>query len=292
MLFIVQGFGLSIRKACRIIGIGRASFKYIRKIKPDEEIIRKRLKELAQKRIKAGCPKLHTFLRREGFLINHKRTERIYKEEELSLGRKKKNKKRKVSSSLRIPVPKPEYINHIWSMDFIFDSLVSKKALKSMTLIDEYTRKCFAIEVDTSLPAAKVVDALNRVTRSEGFPMIIIIDNGPEFISNALDLWAYQKGVKLHFITRGKPVENTFIETFNGKFRNECLNINWFLNLDYAKTVIEQWRIDYNCQRPHSSLDDLTPEEFAQREKQKISAETALRKTGNISQILQSELVQ
>lgn len=161
-----------------------------------------------------------------------------------------------------------------------------------MTLIDEHTRKCFNIETDTSLPAEKVIDVLNKVTLSEGFPMIIIIDNGPEFVSNALDLWAYQKGVKLHFITRGKPVENTFIETFHDKLRKECLDINWFLNLDYAKTVVEQWRIDYNCQRPHSSLDDLTPEEFYQKEKQKISAETALAKTVNITQTLQLEPVQ
>jgi len=288
----MQGFGLSARKACRIVGITRTSFKYIRKIKPDEEIIRKRLRELAQKRIKAGYPKLHTLLRREKFLINHKRTERIYKEEKLSLNKKKKNKRRKVSSTLRIPVPRPEYINHVWSMDFVFDALVSKRRLKLMTLIDEYTRKCFTIETDTSIPSARVVDALNRVTRQEGFPMIIIIDNGPEFISNALDLWAYKTGVKLHFITRGQPVENAYIETFNGKFRNECLNIHWFLNLDYAKIIIEQWRIDYNCQRPHSSLDDLTPEEFAEREKQKTSQETALKKQGNISQTLQLELVQ
>lgn len=234
-------------------------------------MIRSRLKELAQKRRKFGYRRLHVLLRREGFKLNHKRTQRIYREENLSL---RKKKRKKFASELRIPVPTPRYPNHVWSMDFIYDSLSSGRQLKTMPVLDEYTRKCYAIEVDTSLSGARVVDALNRIALTQGLPEIIIIDNGPEFIGRALDEWAYERGIYLHFITRGKPVENAYVESFNDKFRQECLNEHWFLNLEYVRQVIEEWRIDYNCQRPHSSLKDLTPDEYAAQEMKKIAAQT------------------
>ena len=221
------------------------------------------MKEIAQKRRRFGYRRLHVMLHREGFLLNHKRTERIYRQENLAL---RKRKKKKFASVLRVPVPKPTYHNHIWSMDFIHDSIASGRMLKTMTLIDEYSRNCYAIEVDTSLPGARVVEVLERISWKQGLPEIIIIDNGPEFIGKVLDEWAYKRGVKLHFITPGKPVENAYIESFHDKFRDECLNEHWFLTLEHARKIIEEWRIDYNCQRPHSSIGYLTPEEFLQQE--------------------------
>jgi putative transposase len=236
--------------------------------RPDEDVIRKRLKELAQTRRRFGCPRLHVMLRREGFMINHKRTERLYKQEGLSLCIRHR---KKLSSLLRTAIPKPNHPNHIWSMDFMRDSLANGRAIKVLSVVDEYTRKCFRIDVDTSINGVRVVRTLGEIGQIAGLPEILIVDNGPEFISKALDAWAYQRGVKLTFIRPGKPVENAYIESFNGRFRDECLNENWFMSLDHARRIIEAWRIDYNTERPHSSLGYLTPEEFIDRESRKFS---------------------
>jgi putative transposase len=207
-------------------------------------------------------------LRREGFVINHKRTERIYRQEGLIL---RIRRRKKMSCLLRTDIPKPDYPNHIWSMDFMRDSLANGRAIKILAVVDEYTRKCFRIEADTSINGVRVTRALDEIAQEEGLPEIIIIDNGPEFIGKALDAWAYQRGVKLAFIRPGKPVENAYIESFNGRFRDECLNENWFLTLEHARGIIEKWRIDYNNERPHSSLGYLTPEEFIRQEAEKFS---------------------
>jgi putative transposase len=260
---IIDRFGLSTRKACRFIGLSRTSFGYRPVIKPDEEVIRNRLRKLAQTRRRFGCPRLHVMLRREGFNINHKRTERIYRQEGLIL---RIRRRKKMSSLLRIELPKPNYPNHIWSMDFMRDNLANGRTMKVLSVVDEYTRKCFRIEADTSINGVRVARVLTEIGHIEGLPEIIIIDNGPEFISNALDVWAYKRGVKLTFIRPGKPVENAYIESFNGRFRDECLNENWFLTLEHARRIIEKWRDDYNNARPHSSLGYLTPEEFIRQE--------------------------
>ena len=264
----IERFGLSVRRACKLIGLSRTSFHYRPAVKPDEEVIRKRLRELAQTRRRFGCPRLHVMLKREGFVINHKRTERIYRQEGLIL---RIRRRKKMSCFLRTDIPKPDYPNHIWSMDFMRDSLANGRAIKILAVVDEYTRKCFRIEVDTSINGVRVTRVLDRISQVEGLPEIIIIDNGPEFIGKALDAWAYQRGVKLAFIRPGKPVENAYIESFNGRFRDECLNENWFLTLEYARGIIEKWRIDYNNERPHSSLGYLTPEEFIRQETEKFS---------------------
>lgn len=267
-MHIIERFGLSVRRACKLIGLSRTSFEYKPVIRPDEEVIRKRLKELAQTRRRFGCPRLHVMLRREGFMINHKRTERLYRQEGLIL---RIRRRKKMSSLLRTEIPKPNYPHHIWSMDFMRDSMANGRTIKVLSVVDEYTRKCFRIEVDTSINGVRVVRVLTEIAQTEGFPGIIIIDNGPEFISKALDAWAYERGVKLTFIRPGKPVENAYIESFNGRFRDECLNENWFLSLEHARRIIEKWRIDYNNERPHSSLGYLTPEEFIRKETEKIS---------------------
>jgi putative transposase len=267
-MHIVERFGLSVRRACKLIGLSRTSFHYRPTVKPDEEVIRKRLRELAQTRRRFGCPRLHVMLRREGFIINHKRTERIYRQEGLIL---RIRRRKKLSSLLRTDIPKPDYPNHIWSMDFIRDSLANGRAIKILSIVDEWTRKCFRIEVDTSINGMRVTRVLTEIAQIEGLPEIIIIDNGPEFIGKALDAWAYQRGVKLTFIRPGKPVENAYIESFNGRFRDKCLNENWFLTLEHTRGIIEKWRIDYNNERPHSSLGYLTPEEFLRLENEKFS---------------------
>jgi len=265
---IIERFGLSVRKACKMIGLSRTSFRYRPIVKPDEEVIRRRLKELAQTRRRFGCLRLHVMLRREGFVINHKRTERLYRQEGLIL---RIRRRKKLSSLLRTDIPKPDYPNHIWSMDFMRDSLANSRSIKILSIVDEWTRKCFRIEVDTSINGVRVTRVLTEIAQMGNLPEIIIIDNGPEFISKALDAWAYQRGVKLTFIRPGKPVENAYIESFNGRFRDECLNENWFLTLEHARGIIEKWRIDYNNERPHSSLGYRTPEEFLRLESEKFS---------------------
>lgn len=242
-----------------IVGLCRNSYRYQAKPKNDDEI-RARLRELAEKRRRFGAPMLHTLLRREGHLINHKRTERLYREEGLSL-RLKKRKKR--ISHLRVVMNRPERINQHWSMDFVSDSLYNVRRFRVLTLVDDFSRECPVLEVDHSLTGQRVTRVLDRIALTRGLPEVITVDNGPEFISKALDLWAHENNVKLRFIQPGKPVQNAYIESFNGKFRNECLNDNVFVSLQSAQEIIENWRQDYNSERPHSSLNDMTPEEFA-----------------------------
>ena len=237
-------------------------------VRPDEKAIRKRLRKPAETRRRFGCPRQHEMLSRDGFMINHKRTERIYRQEGLLL---RIRRRKKMASLLRTEIPKPNYHNHIWSMDFMRDSMANGRTIKVLAVVDEWTRKCFRIEVDTSINGVRVLRVLTEIVQMEGLTEIIVIDNGPEFISNALDAWAYQRGVKLTFIRPGKPVENAYIESFNGRFRDECLNENWFLTLEHARGIVEKWRIDYNNERPHSSLGYLTPEEFIRQESEKFS---------------------
>jgi putative transposase len=266
--FVVDGFGLSMRRACRLMGLSRTGFGYKAKERQDEQVIRKRIRELAQRWRRFGSARLHVMLRREGFLINHKRTERIYREEGLLL---RIRRRRKMASVLRTQLPKPERWNQIWSMDFMEDNLSNGRKIKTLTIVDEYSRKCHAIEVDTSIGGARVCNVLSQIVQKEGLAEAITIDNGPEFIGKALDAWAYQRGINLHFITPGKPQENPYIESFNGKFRDECLNQHWFLSLEHARRIVEEWRVEYNRERPHSSLGYLTPEEFLHKETEKVS---------------------
>ncbi len=269
----MQSFGLSERRSCGIIELWRSTFQYKPIIRPDEDTIRKRLKELAEKRRRFGCARLHVLLKREGFVINHKRTERIYREEGLSL---RIRRRRKMASIARAELPKSDKPNQRWSMDFMLDALSDGRRLRVLTIVDDYSRKCHRTEVDTSINGVRVARTLNEIALVEGLPESITIDNGPEFIGKALDAWAYQRGVKLNFIRPGKPVENAYIESFNGKLRDECLNEHWFTSLDHARKAIEDWRIDYNRERPHSSLGNLSPEEFLSRIHKKVSTDIAV----------------
>jgi putative transposase len=226
----------------------------------DDAVLRQHLRDLAGQRKRFGSPRLHVMLKRKGLVVNHKRTERIYREEGLALRRKRR---RKGAAGLRVVMPSPQRPNERWSMDFVTDSIVTGRRFRALAIVDDYSRECPAIEVDTSLGGVRVVSVLERLSQTRGLPEIITMDNGPEFAGKALDEWAYRRGVKLNFIRPGKPIENAFAESFNGRFRDECLNTNWFITLKHAKEVIEDWRRDYNEVRPHSSLNDRTPREYA-----------------------------
>jgi putative transposase len=198
-------------------------------------------------------------LRREGWRINRKRVHRLYREEGLAV---RLARRRKRASHLRVVPPSPSQRNERWSMDFVMDTLLDGRRFRALTVVDNWSRHSPLIEVDFTLTGTKVVTALARVVKQQGYPRMITVDNGSEFASKTLDAWAYAHGVKLDFIRPGKPVENAVIESFNGRFRDECLNANVFISLHDARQKIEAWRIDYNEHRPHGSLGDLTPREF------------------------------
>ena len=254
----MTSLGRSIRKACLLVGLPRASYDYKPVVRHDDDL-REKIRELAHQRKRFGCPRIHLLLRREGLVINHKRTERIYREEGLSL---RKRKRRKTAAMARVTLPAPESPNERWSMDFVTDSTVTGRRFRALVIIDNYSRECPVIEVDTSLGGRRVVDVLERLAEARGLPEVITIDNGPEFAGKVLDEWAYRHGVKLNFIRPGKPIENAYAESFIGRLRDECLNENWFISLKNARDIIESWRIDYNEGRPHTSLGGLTPKEY------------------------------
>ena len=252
---------LSEHRACRLAGLGRSSYRYRRR-GPDEAGLRKRLKELAAERRRYGYRRLTVLLKRAGEVVNHKRVYRLYREEGLSVRRRKQKRH---GSGERQSLTLPTYTNQRWSMDFVSDGLNDGRKFRSLNIVDDYSRECVAAEVDTSIPGGRVVRVLERLSELRGLPQVLVTDNGPEFSGQALDVWAYERGVKLHFIEPGKPIQNAFIESFNGKMRDECLNEHWFGSLSEARQTIEAWRRDYNEVRPHSSLGNRTPEEFTAR---------------------------
>ena len=221
--------------------------------------MRERLRTLAMARRRFGYRRLAVLLRREGERINDKRVYRIYREEGLMVRRRR----RKRLAVARVPRPAPPTRpNERWSMDFTRDTLAAGRCFRTLNVVDDFTRECLAIEVDTSLPGMRVCRVLDRIAAERGRPAELLMDNGPEFTSVALDAWAAQRGVRLRFITPGKPTENAFVESFNGRFRDECLNENWFLDLRDARRTIAAWREDYNHVRPHGSLGGLPPAIF------------------------------
>jgi putative transposase len=226
--------------------------------------LRERLRELAATRRRFGYRRLKILLKREGFAVNHKRVYRLYVEEKLGL-RRKRGRRRMPTAAARVPLKLPVRPDQVWTMDFTQDAFASGRKFRTLNLMDGFTRYAPRIEVDTSLPGQRVVRVLEELKRRGRKPEAIVIDNGTEFTSQVMDQWAYENQVQLHFITPGRPMENGFIESFNGKFRDECLNENWFLDLADAREKIETWRCDYNQVRPHSALGYLTPAEFAQK---------------------------
>jgi putative transposase len=259
--FFEDAFGLSRQRACRLAGISRSVMAY-RPTRSNDDALRARILALARKGPRYGYRRIHVLLRREGFAGNRKRTYRIYREERLSVRRRRR---KRVAAAPREALPVPEQPNVRWSMDFVADTLGDGRTFRVLNVVDDFSREALATEVGRSIPGSRVARVLDRVAGARGLPSTIVVDNGPEFTSRVLDQWAYERGVELHFIQPGKPVQNAFVESFNGKFRDECLNQSWFVSLADACRSIGAWRLDYNRVRPHSSLGDLTPEAYAEK---------------------------
>jgi putative transposase len=262
---------LSQRRACGLVGITRRALCRVPAEDRNREL-RQRLRALAEERRRWGCPMLYRVIRREGFRVNHKRIERLYREEGLSLRRRRGRKR---MSHLRVVRERPQTINHTWAVDFVHDALFGGRRFRALTVIDEWSRECLAIEVDASLTGASVTRVLQRLCETRAVPAVIQSDNGPEFRGRVMDEWAYGHGVRLQFIEPGKPIQNAFIESFNSRLREECLNEQAFLSLDDARRKVGQWREQYNRERPHSSLGYLTPEAFAALTTSEPAARTA-----------------
>jgi putative transposase len=252
---------MSERRACRVIQMGRSSYQY-KSRRREWPGLRQRLLELAAERKRFGCERLHLLLRREGFPVNHKRTYRIYKEEGLSV---RKRIRKRLKGCPRKDLQAPDRPGEQWAMDFTSDALADGRALRTLNVVDTFTRECLAIEVDTSLPSLRVARVLDRIIHERGRPEVVVTDNGPEFASRVFDQWCYERMIRHHFIQPGKPMQNGTCESFNGRFRDECLNEHWFQSLQEARRIIEVWRHDYNHLRPHGPLGGLTPTEAAHR---------------------------
>jgi putative transposase len=259
--FFRVGFQVSERRACQVGGVARSSYRYRSQAK-DQELLRQRLRELAAVRVRYGYRRLHVLLQREGWHVNHKRIYRLSCEEGLSI--RIKHRKKRVSLP-RVTPPAATRPNERWSMDFMVDTLVQGRPFKVCTLVENVSRVSPAIAVDFSIKGAHVVALLDRLNATVGLPTRLAVDNGPEFISKALDSWAYRNGVALEFSRPGKPTDNAFVESFNGHFREECLDQHWFESLAEAREVIEAWRVEYNEQRPHRALGQQTPAAFLAR---------------------------
>jgi putative transposase len=251
--------GISERQACRFTGFARSTQRYATRRPPRSEL-RARLQTLAELRPRWGYRRLHLLLRREGCGVNRKLVQRLYREEGLSVHRRKR---KRVAVTRRL-ILAPSGPNERWSMDFVSDALGDGRKFRALTIVDDFTRESPAIEVEFSLTGERVARVLERLATTRGLPTTIVCDNGPEFQSLALDQWAHRRAVTLHFIEPGRPVQNAFAESFNGRLRDECLNENWFVSLPDAQHTIEAWRIDYNEIRPHSKLANRTPAAFAE----------------------------
>ena len=252
--------GLSRRRACRLIGIARSVVEREPKRARDHARLRERLRALAGERRRFGYRRLHELLRREGWRANHKLVERLYREEKLAIRRRGRQKRGGGSMAGHWC---PIAANQRWSLDFTEDCLANGRKFRTANLKDDCTRECPAIVVDFSLPGRRVVAMLEDVAKVRGHPDMLVVDNGPELRGRELDRWAYEHGVRLFFIDPGKPMQNGSIESFNGRFREECLDQSWFTSLAEARRVIEAWRLDYNLHRPHTSLRMRTPAAFA-----------------------------
>jgi putative transposase len=271
--FLRVGFALSERRACRVLGLSRSVQRY-RSVKDEQAGLRLRLRDLAATRVRYGYRRLHVLLRREGWPVNHKRVYRLYRLEGLALRRKTRKKRLSLPRVLGPAATRP---HREWGMDFLSDRLVDGRRFRVLTVVDHVSRVSPAIAVDASLTGARVVTILEQVTATLGRPERIRVDNGPEFISKALDAWAYRSDVELVFSRPGKPTDNPFVEAFNSRFRDECLDQHWFASLEEARQTIEAWRVEYNGLRPHGALGQQTPAEFAARweREQDRSAEVA-----------------
>ncbi len=256
---LVKAHQVSERRACQIASVDRALVRY-RARKPDDAALRARLRDLAHERRRFGYRRLYVLLRREGWVVNKKRVQRIYQQERLMV-RKRGGRKR--AMGLRAPLRAPAHANACWSLDFVHDQMSDGRRFRIMTIVDECTRECLGLVPDTSLSGARVARELDRIIAWRGRPETILSDNGTEFTSNAILAWSEVKGVAWRYIQPGKPTQNAFIESFNGRLRDELLNETLFRSLMHARLELDAWREDYNHDRPHSALGWRTPAAYA-----------------------------
>jgi putative transposase len=256
---------ISERRACRLVGLSRSTLRRVVVEEPATTSLRARIIDLAHARRRFGYRRIHDLLRREGVKANHKRVYRLYREAALSV---RKRRRRKLVMLDRPVLQAPSGPNETWSIDFVMDALANGRRIKCLTIVDDFTRECLDIVVDYGISGGYVARVLDAIGKFRGLPRAVRTDQGPEFTSRALDRWAYGCGVDLKLIAAGKPTQNAYIESFNGKFRDECLNDHYFNNLAHARAVIADWRRDYNERRPHSSIGRIPPAEFAARHRQ------------------------
>lgn len=256
---MLKSLGLSERHSCQLAGVARSTVRY-KPVRPHEQKLRQRMHELSDRHRRFGHPRLHVLLRREGFGANHKKTHRIYVEEGLQV---RKRKKRRRSAIARRPLVLPTRRGQRWSMDFMSDQLSSGRRIRLFNVIDDFTRECLAIVVDVSINGQRVARELTRLINLYGRLEFIVCDNGTEYTSLVMFDWAQRSGVGLQFIQPGKPSQNGFCESFNGRVRDECLNESLFSTLREAQEITAKWRNAYNMERPHSALNWATPNEFA-----------------------------
>lgn len=256
---LIAAYRVSIRRACKVVCLHRSNWHY-KPHRREDRPLRQRIKEIAATRVRYGMWRIYVLLRREGFKDNHKRVHRIYKEEGLNL--RSKRPRRNKAAARRLERPESTSLHQCWSMDFVQDQLFDGRKFRCLTVVDNFSRYCHAIRVGKSIKGIDVVEVMEALKKENKLvPKRIQVDNGSEFISKEFDKWAYENGVTLDYSRPGKPTDNPFIESFNGSFRDECLNMHWFLSLDDAYDKINRWVDEYNNFRPHSSLNDLTPAE-------------------------------
>lgn len=271
--WVQSAYRLSERRAARLAGWDRSSHRY-RSRKDPQEALRRRLKEVAATHVRYGYRRLAVLLRREGWRVNTKRVYRIYTEEGLAVRTKHR---KKIARRDRVPAPTPLRANQCWSMDFVTDKFTDGRSFRVLTIVDQFTRECIALSVDRSMSSAKVAEALTAAVDEYGAaPESITVDNGTEFTGRAFEVWTLERGVRVNFIRPGKPVENSYAESFNGRLRDECLNVEWFGSLADARRKLASWRDHYNHVRPHSSLNDRAPAEFAKTYRANVKGRFAL----------------
>lgn len=256
---LVDAYRMSERRACKAIGSCRMTIRYASS-RPDDGWLRDRMKAIAHERRRFGYRRVHVLLKREGFVVNHKKLFRLYREEKLAV-RRRGGRKRAIGT--RAPMMVPVSPNERWSLDFVSDQLTDGRRFRILGIVDDCTRECLALVPDTSLSGTRVARELDRLIVERGKPRMIVSDNGSEFTSNAILAWADQTLVKWHYIAPGKPMQNAFIESFNGRLRDEFLNETLFTSLAQIRVTLGCWRADYNGSRPHSQIGWKTPSEFA-----------------------------
>jgi putative transposase len=266
-------FEVSERRACSALGADRTSVRY-RSRRPDDGAVRARLRALAAVRRRFGYRRLHVLLAREGIAMNHKKLRRLYREERLAV-RRRGGRKRALGT--RAPMVIPQGPNQRWSLDFLSDALADGRRFRILAIVDDFTRECLALIADTSLPALRVARELDAVIARRGRPAMIVSDNGTELTSMTMLRWAQQHRIEWHYIAPGKPQQNAFIESFNGRLRDEFLNETLFTSLAHARAALLSWKHDYNTVRPHSSLSNLAPSIFAKLSALRMQRDGALR---------------